>query len=279
MSHYDTLGISKTATPEEIKKAYRKLASQHHPDKGGDTAKFQEIEEAYRVLSDPSQRLQYDNPASHGTRFNFQDFGHGVPPEMQDIFRNFGFNFGGSPFGPHHHHQRKNKDLRIELTLTLAETMDQQKRVVSIQTTKGTRETVSVDIPRGVNNGTQIKYPNLGDNFFESLPRGDLFVNISIVPDSKYQIRGIDLFSPVDIDCIDAIIGCSVEFTTLDDKTFSLTIPPGTQNGTKFKVGGQGLYVMNQNIRGNLYLMANIIIPTNLSQEQLETLRQLKQPK
>lgn len=276
MSHYDTLGISKTATPEEIKRAYRKLASQHHPDKGGDTAKFQQIEEAYRVLSDPTQRMQYDNPASHGTRFNFQDFGNGVPPEMQDIFRNFGFNFGGSPFG---HNQRKNKDLRIEITLTLAETLSQQKRVVSIQTTKGTRETVSVDIPRGVNHGTQIKYPNLGDNFFETLPRGDLFVNILIVSDPKYHIRGIDLFSPVDIDCLDAIIGCSVEFTTLDDKTFSLTIPSGTQNGTKFKVGGQGLYAMNQNIRGNLYLIANIIIPTNLSSEQLDTIRQLKQPK
>lgn len=277
MSHYDTLGISKTATPDEIKRAYRKLASQHHPDKGGDTAKFQEIEEAYRVLSDPTQRMQYDNPASQGVKFNFNDFGNGVPPDMQDIFRNFGFNFGGSPFG--HHGQRKNKDLRIELMLTLAETLDQQKRVVSIQTTKGTRETVSVDIPRGVNAGTQIKYPNLGDNFFESLPRGDLFVNIVVAPDPKYQIRGIDLFSSVDIDCLDAIIGCSVEFTTLDDKTFSLTIPPGTQNGTKFKVGGLGLYAMNQNFRGNLYLIANITVPTNLSLEQLDTIRQLKQPK
>ena len=97
-NHYETLGVSKSATPEEIKRAYRKLASQHHPDKGGDTAKFQQVEEAYRVLSDPAQRQQYDNPQPQGG-FNFNFNNSGVPPEMQDIFRNFGFNFNaGSPF-------------------------------------------------------------------------------------------------------------------------------------------------------------------------------------
>ena len=98
MSHYDTLGIAKTATPEEIKRAYRKLASQHHPDKGGDTAKFQQVEEAYRVLSDPQQRAQYDNPQPNNIHFNF---GHDQNINIDEIFSRFGFNniFGQHPKG------------------------------------------------------------------------------------------------------------------------------------------------------------------------------------
>jgi curved DNA-binding protein len=98
MDYYSTLGVGRNASQDEIKKAYRKLAAQHHPDRGGDTAKFKEIEEAYRVLSDPAQRQQYDNPQRH----SFQNFGDSgfdhMPPGMEDLFRQFGFGFGGGPF-------------------------------------------------------------------------------------------------------------------------------------------------------------------------------------
>ncbi len=270
-THYETLGVDKTASPEDIKKAYRRLASKHHPDKGGDTGMFQKIEEAYRVLSDPQKRSEYDNPMQ-GRPFNFQDFGvHGnMPPGMEDIFSQFGFHFGGR------HQQKRNKDLRVSVSLTLPETLTAQKRIISLQTTNGTRETVSVEIPIGATNGTQIKYPGLGDNFFTSLQRGDLFVQVFVEPIPQFQIHGIDLVTTVDIDCLNAIIGCEVKFTTLDGKEFELVVPAGTQAGNKFKVTGHGLYATNQpNIRGNLYLIANITVPTNLTNDQLESIRKI----
>lgn len=285
MSHYDTLGVANTATPDEIKKAYRKLASQHHPDKGGDTAKFQQIEEAYRILSDTNQRAQYDsqlrgNPGGFRFTVNGQDI-NGFPPEMGDIFNKFGFNFGGhDPFAQFRQQQpKRNKDMRVELRVDLEDTLNQNKKVISVQTTNGERQTIEVDIPRGIHNGSQIKYPGLGDNFFTSIPRGDLYIHFTINPHPKFQISGYDLFTNIDINALDAIIGCSVEFLTLDGKTFELTVPPGTQFGTKFKIGGQGLYAMNQSARGNLYLIANIVIPTDLSEDKLETIRQLRNTK
>ena len=133
MDYYSVLGVPRGASEDEIKKAYRKLAAKHHPDKGGDTAKFQEVEAAYRVLSDPAQREQYDhdrrNPGG-GFRFNVNghDMHGGMPHGMEDIFRNFGFNFGGhNPFGGFQQQQRRNKDLQVRVPTKLANTINDQK--------------------------------------------------------------------------------------------------------------------------------------------------------
>jgi len=124
MSYYEILGVAKEATADEIKRAYRKLASQHHPDKGGDKNKFQEIEQAYRILSDTNSRQQYDMQLNGfgggpgGVHFTWNAGGH---PDIDSIFRNFGF--GGDPFGPFRQHQRRNKDLRVEIHLPLVTTL------------------------------------------------------------------------------------------------------------------------------------------------------------
>ena len=277
-THYETLGVSESATQEEIKKAYRSLASKNHPDKGGDTAKFQSIQAAYAAIETPEKRAQYDAERNNrGQHFRFQDFGHGASPDIEDLLRNFGFSFGQSPFGQHQHHQqpRRNKDLRINLPVHLVDSLDSQKRVVSVRTTRGEEQTVEIEVPRGVHNSTIIKYPGLGDNFFTSLPRGDLHVHFHLLPDPRFEVSGHDLVAALDINCLNAIIGCEQEFQTLDNKTFSITIPAGVQPGTKFKVPAQGLFSMNQSQRGNLYLIANITVPTNLNQEQLDTVRKL----
>lgn len=277
-THYETLGVSDSASHDEIKKAYRKLASQNHPDKGGDTAKFQEIQTAYDIIGDETKRAKYDherrNPGMGQFRFNMdgQEF-DGIPPEMADLFRNFGFNFGGAGF--HRPQPKRNKDLRIVVAVELAETLEKQKRVIEFNTTNGERQNVEIDIPRGVHSHSSIKYPNLGDNFFNTLPRGDLIVEFRIIPHRDFEVSGYDLISMIDINCLDAIIGTEQEFTTLDGKTFSITIPAGTQVNTKFKVPAQGLYAMNQNMRGNLYLIANITVPTDLSNDKLEIIRNL----
>lgn len=274
MSHYDTLGISKSAGPDEIKKAYRKLASQHHPDKGGDTAKFQQIEEAYRILSDPAQREQYDNPQPQGFNFRTSDF-DGMPPGFDEIFRNFGFG-GGHPFGHRHQQQRKNKDLRVEITVSLADTLQEQKKTLSVQTTNGQRETVDVTIPRGVTHGTNMRYPGLGDTFFNTLPRGDLYVVVTITPHNNFHVHGLDIVAGIEVNCFQAILGHTVLINTLDNKSLELQVPAGTQNGMMLRVRNEGLYQMNTNQRGNLLIRVSVTIPTNLTETQKDLIRQIQ---
>lgn len=273
---YETLGVPKGASEEEIKKAYRRLAAKHHPDRGGDTAKFQEIQGAYETLTDPVKRQQHDNPGfSHfdtdnGSHFEFH-FGPGGGP--QDIFEQF-FNRGG--FGqqnPFRSQQvRRNKDLRISISLSLDETLTGQQKTVSVQTTKGDRFNVDVNIPRGVSNGTTIKYSGQGDNFFESLPRGDLYVIINVIPDSRFEQHGITLVTNVEITSIEAMLGVEREVQGLEGKRYLVKIPEGCQYGTKFGLGGQGLYQMNSNVRGDL--IVNVIIKTpTLTEEQKSILK------
>lgn len=277
MSHYETLGVSKSATPDEIKKAYRKLASQHHPDKGGDTAKFQQIEEAYRILSDPNQRQQYDNPQPQGFRFNMngQDF-DGMPPGFDEIFRNFGFG-GASPFGAHRRAQpRKNKDLRVEISISLAESLEEQHKTLSVQTTNGHRETVDVTIPRGVVTGTSIRYPGLGDTFFNTLPRGDLYVVVNVFADPRFHVNNLDIITTANVTCFQAILGHKLEIVTLDNRVLELQVPAGSQNGMILRIRNEGLYQMNSHLRGNLLVKLNITVPTNLSETQLDLVRQIQ---
>jgi len=257
MTHYETLGVSESADADEIKRAYRKLASQHHPDKGGDTQKFQEIQSAYDTLQDPAKREQYDHERRNpGGGFRFNVNGHdmpGMPPHMEDMLRNFGFNFGfpnGEPFA---RHPRRNKDLRVEVPVSLVSTLEDQHKTLSIQTTNGNRETVDVNIPRGVVGGTQIKYPNLGDNFFNTLDRGDLYVVIVLQPHAPFEINGIDVTTTVQIDCLTAIIGGDVEVEGIDGSKFVVNLQPGTQNNTVLRIRDQGLWQIHGSHRGNLY--------------------------
>ena len=277
---YETLGVPNGASEEEIKKAYRKLASTHHPDKGGDTAKFQEIQSAYETLSDPQKRAQHDNPfAGQGVHqagpgnFEFH-FGGGGP---QDIFEQF-FNqagFGRNPFHQQHHQPRKNKDLRVQLTVSMAEALESQKKTISVQTTKGDRYTVDVNIPRGVSNGTTIKYTQLGDNMFDTLTRGDLYVIINVETDNRFELHGVNVVTNLEIDSIDAITGTEKIVKGIDGKEYNIKIPQGCQFGNKFGLQGQGLYQMNTDHRGDL--IVNVIINTpTLSEEQLTILRNIK---
>jgi DnaJ-class molecular chaperone len=276
-NHYSTLGVAETATEEEIKKAYRKLASQHHPDKGGDTEKFKSIQTAYDVIGNKEKRERYDherrNPGQGHFRFSTSDMDMGgFPPGMEDILRGFGF--GG---GFRQQQQRRNKDIQIRVTLDLVDTLSKQTRIVTLKTTNGETQTVNVDIPKGVKNGSTIKYNALGDNFFSTLPRGDLYVQILVNQHELFQVHGYDLVAPIDIDAIDAILGTKQVFKVLDGTEFELTIPAGIQGGTKFKIANQGLFFQQQEHRGNMYLIAQIKVPTNLSEAQLEIIKQVKQ--
>ena len=277
MTYYEILGVGDKATAEEIKRAYRKLASQHHPDKGGDKNQFQEIEQAYRILSDNGQRQQYDMQRNGmgspgGTQFHWHssDMNH---PDISEIFRSFGF--GGDPFGHVRQQQRRNKDLRIEIPLPIASTLEEQSKTVSVQTTNGHRETVEVKIPRGITTGTQIKYTGLGDNLFNTLPRGDLYVQFTVHNTDGYVANGIDLYHKISVNCLNAIVGCVRLIDGLDGKKFAVTIPPGTQHGSRFRIPKQGLYVLNAELRGDLYIEVELTVPQDLTTDQLETIKNL----
>jgi curved DNA-binding protein len=276
---YETLGVPKGASEDEIKKAYRRLAAKHHPDRGGDTAKFQEIQTAYDTLTDPQKRAQHDNPFQQGFHrtgpgnFEFH-FSNGGGPE--DVFEQFfRQGFGGNPFQQRQQHTRRNKDLRVNIQVSLAETLEQQKKTISVQTTKGDRFQVDVEIPKGVSNGTTIKYAQLGDNMFDTLARGDLYVVVNVIQDQRFEIHGNNLLLRLEIDSLDAILGCDKIIQNFDGKEYSIKIPAGCQFGTRFGLGGQGLYLMNSNVRGDL--VVEVIINTPVYAENtLTALRNIK---
>jgi curved DNA-binding protein len=270
---YETLGVSRDASDADIKKAYRQLASKHHPDKGGDTAKFQEIQSAYDSLSDPVKRQQHDNPfaGQQGNDIHF-DFRNGG---VNDIFEHLFRNAGGFHHQARYQQPRKNKDLRVQLTVPLSSTLEEQKKTVSVKTTKGDSYTVDVDLPRGVSDGATVKYKQLGDNVIESLTRGDLYVIINVINDTPCQINGINLISQIEIDSIDAMLGLDKVVQGIGDREYLVKIPAGVQPYAKFALKGQGLYHMQADTPGDLIVDVKIVTPT-LTPEQLEILKTVR---
>ena len=277
-NYYQTLGISPEATDDDIKKAYRSLAMKHHPDRGGDQAKFQEIQEAYGVLSDPQKRAQmhqqqfnpFQNAGGPGG-FHFS-FGGGGPQDIGDIFRNF---HGGNPFEMFGQ-RPKNRDLRVVVDVDLPSTLSSQKKTISVKHLNDQRQSLTVDIPRGVRTGMQMKYAGHGDNSDKNLPPGDLFIEFRVLPHPKFQIDGIDLVYTAQVDCLDAITGKSIIVDGLDGRQFEWSMPPGTQYGARFVVQGQGIWAVDQPIKGNLVIQANVTIPSGLDREKLNLIKELK---
>lgn len=278
MDPYQKLGLPRTATEEEIKKAYKKLAMKYHPDRdGGDEAKFKEIKEAYEILSDASRRAQYDkfgdtNP-NNFQGFNFhENFNH---EDIEDLFRQFN-NFQ-SGFKKPYAAPRRNKDLRVHITVPLESTLADQRKLINIQTTNGHKETVDVTIPRGVQNGSSIKYMGLGDNFFNTLPRGDLYVQVSVVNHTNFHVyNSVDLLTPFTINCLEAITGCVKTVKGLDGSEFEIKIPAGIQPHDKLRIKENGLWLPQSNIRGHLYVEILISVPKNLNEDQLNLIKQIQ---
>jgi curved DNA-binding protein len=270
--YYSTLGINKTAGQDEIKKAYRRLASQHHPDKGGDTAKFQQIEEAYRILSDPEKRQQYDNPAPQG----FQQFG-GMPPGFEDMMSQM---FGGGGFGDIFGRQRyqqpqRNRTLNIQTTITLEEAFYGKDLIATLGLPSGREQMIEVKIPAGVQDGTVLRLSQMGDDTLQNVPRGDIHLTINISAHNVLQRQGDDLVLELDVNCIDAILGKTFFIDTIDKKTLELSLKAGTQHGQIMAANGYGMPKMNDHrFRGRLLIVINIKIPTNLTEVQKQLLKE-----
>lgn len=267
---YNTLGVDRSADQETIKRAYRKLAAQHHPDRGGDTNKFQEIQAAYDTLSDPDKKSQYDNPQPQG--FHFQFNSGGFPPGFENIFTH---HFSNSPFGDMFGRQSpKNRNLNLQTEITLEEAFTGKDLMMTIRLPSGREQVVDFKIPSGIHENTTVRLQGMGDDSIPNAPRGDLHINIFVRPHHEYSRQNDDLVKVLDLNCLEAIVGKTIQITTIDNKTLDIHVKPGTQNGQVLSIQGYGMPNMNSKIRGKLLLHVNIIVPQNLTEHQKKLIRQ-----
>jgi DnaJ-class molecular chaperone len=262
MDHYQTLGVAKNATPDEIKKSYRKLASKHHPDKGGDTATFQKIEEAYRILSDPQQRQQYDNPMPQGNPFGGGFNFNGGPDIFQD--------FMSQMFRQHQHHnqQRQKPTFRTSVTVTLEQVYNGENHVIRLQTPTNTHA-ATIQIQKGIHSGDQVKFDNI-------IQDANLIVEFRVSPHLKYDRNGNDLLSNHPISVLDLITGTSFEFTTISGKTFEVTVKPKTQPFMQLKITGQGMPIQGTNRYGDQIILLKPYIPDIIDESIIDSILQSK---
>lgn len=274
--HYSTLGVSKDATQDDIKRAFRKLASQHHPDKGGDTAKFQEIQAAYDILSNPEKRAQYDNPAPQFSE-GFQQYG-GMPPGFEDLINNM-FGGGFSPFnggwGNRPQQPQRNRTLNIQTSITLEEAYHGKEMVANLTLPSGKDQILQIKIPAGITDGTVLRLSGMGDDSISSVPRGDIHLTVNIQPHSTFVRTGDDLNTTLNLSCIDAMTGKVAQVTTIDGKTLEVNIKAGIQHGQIMAASGYGMPMMKDNrYKGRLLLHINIVVPDNLTDAQKQILKE-----
>lgn len=270
--YYKILGVERNATQDDIKKAYRKLAAKHHPDRGGDTATFQEIAAAYDTLSNPEKREQYDNPRPQFGD-GFQQHG-GMPEGFEDLFRNFGF---GDIFGRRPQAVR-NRTLNLQTSITLEDAFNGKTLTSTLRLPSGRDQTIEIKIPAGIRDGTTLRLAGVGDDSISSVPRGDIHLTVHILPHSVFKRDNDDLIFDVDINCFEAILGKTIQFDTIDGRTLETNVPSGIQPGQQLNIHGHGMPNINTPVmRGRLLININITIPTTLTDSQKTELKKIIQ--
>ena len=288
IDYYKALGVDKTATQEDIKKAYRKLARKHHPDLNPNDKeahkKFQQLNEANEVLSDPEKRKKYDQYGKdwqHAEQFeqarqsqqqhsrNETFSGDFNESEFSDFFASMFGNMSGGGF-----RQRQTKfrgeDYQAELQLNLTDVYKTHHQVMTVN-----NKSIRITIPAGVENGQRIKIKGHGGPGINGGPNGDLYINFQIINTTKFRRDGNDLHTTVDIDLYTAVLGGEIIIDTLDGKV-KLKVKPETQNGNKIKLKGKGFPVYKKEGEfGDLVITFHIKIPTNLTDEQKKLFEQL----
>jgi DnaJ-class molecular chaperone len=247
--HYATLGVAKNATPEDIKKAYRRLAAIHHPDKGGDTAAFQKVQAAYETLSDPEKKQQFDNPNPFGGG-GFPGGGFSFHTQGFDINDIFGQMFGGNP---HHGFRPQPPSYRTTVWVSLEQVYNGAEQMLQFQA-NGSIEVIKIQVPKGIENGATVRFDNLIKNSI-------LLVDFRVHPHEKFERRGADLYTIYEIDVFDLITGTDFEFTTISGKNLSVTVKPGTQPGSTLRLAGNGLPVHNSPMFGDQMIVLKPFIP------------------
>jgi curved DNA-binding protein len=301
--YYQTLGVSKTATQEEIKSAFRKLARKYHPDTAKDKKsaeeRFKEINEAYEVLSDPEKRKKYD---AYGA--NWQQGGFQPPPGGGGAYEGFPggfkeggveFHFGGTGFSdffeqlfggarrrggrgfmgydfeePPMHGQ----DVEADILVTLEEALHGSTRQISFRRgASGKAQTYTVRIPKGVREGQRVRLAGQGESGGGGGQAGDLYLRIKFEKHPYFNVSGSDLYYDLEIPVWQAVLGGDAEIPTLDGRA-KLHVPPCAQNGQKFRLSGRGL-PRKGGERGDLYAVVLPVLPRELSSHERELWKEI----
>jgi len=259
-NYYETLGVNRDAGADEIKRAYRRLASQHHPDKGGDKNKFQEIEEAYRILSDPQQRAMHDNPGfGRNPGFGFQAGGF----DFETIFDVF-----GARFQHPYQQQRRAQHAIMTLWVTLRDVAQGGRKTVSVGSSQG-NSTIEIEIPRGINDGDSVQYGGIG-------PGGiDLVITYRVHPDPRWTRNGLTLQTEETVSVWDLILGAELTVRDALGTALNLTVEPGTQPGTVLRLKGRGL-TDRAGRTGDLLIRVQARIPDAIPKELLDHITQVR---
>ncbi|MDQ3313539.1 MAG: J domain-containing protein [Verrucomicrobiota bacterium] len=308
--YYETLGVSKTATDDEIKSAFRKLARKFHPDVAKDKKsaeeKFKQINEAYEVLSDKEKRARYDQlgagwnqpgggqppPGWGPQRGGGSPFGSGNGGGVEFEFNGTGFSdffeaffgggrgqsaFGGgaaTDFGRRGVGAERGSDVEADIMVTLEEALHGSKRTVSFRRTSSSKmETYQVKIPRGVHEGQRIRLAGQGEAGARGGKSGDLFLRVRLARHPDFSVEGSDLVHEVDLAPWQAVLGAEIQVPTLEE-TRRLKIPAGTQNGQRFRLRERGLPNAS-GTRGDLYVAIAIRVPKKITERERELWRQL----
>ncbi len=295
IDYYSVLGLLKGASDEDIKKAYRKLARKLHPDLNPNDAeankKFQQLNEAHAVLSDPEKRKKYDQygkdwehaeqfeQGRHQQRRQTSTSGDGGEHDFSEGFGGanfsdflssmFGQEGGGGPRAGRRETKFRGQDFEAELQLSLRDAYTTRKQNLTVG-----GKTIGITIKAGVENGQKIKLSGYGAPGVNSGPNGDLYITFVIADDPRYKRKGNDLYVTETIDLYTALLGGEKIVETLDSKV-KVTVAAGTQNGAKIRLKGKGFPVYKQEgTFGDLYVEWQVALPTNLTDEQKDLFRQ-----
>lgn len=294
IDYYKILGLDKTATTDDVKKAYRKLARKHHPDVNPNDKeaekKFQQINEANEVLSDPVKRKKYDEYGKdwkHAEEFEKRkqqrgqysnaETGEGQYGDFDggDFSSFFESMFGGMGSGRRRSQANfKGQDYQAELRLTLEEAYTTHQRTLTVN-----GKNVRITIPAGVENGQKIRLKGYGAPGVNGGPPGDLYITFNIDEDRQFRRLGNDLYKTVSIDLYTAVLGGEVTTDTMNGK-LKLKVPPGTQNETKVRVKGKGFPIYKSNGEaGDLYITYKVQIPVHVGEREKELFTELSKLK